>query len=311
MSLVGIESVTYGIDDFEACTRFWNDFGLSLATEASDKVVFKTIEGAEIVLRHRTDPDLPHAIVDGPTMREVIWGVDTQDSLNDLADRLAADQEIQRDPDGTVHFTDPQGYRMGLRISQLRKIETTEEPTTGYNAAGLLGRLNERAKFYEKAEPMHLAHVVFRAPNLKETQQFYVDKLDMRVTDVYRDRGYFLRCDGSLDHHHLFLFNPDDSVGFHHAAFEVRDIHEVFGGGLHMTNKGWETHIGPGRHAVTSAYFWYLKNPCGGAAEYDFDTDVCDDNWEPKIFEPTPESFAEWAMADGIEPYGGIQTAKA
>ena len=311
MSLVGIESVIYGIEDFDAGKKFWTDFGLKLASDEAGQTVFQTVEGATVVLRPADDPSLPEPVVDGPTVREVIWGVDTPAALDALADKLAADQEIRRDDDGTVHFKDPQGYTMGLRVSQLDKIEASDAPTTGYNAAGLLGRLNERAKFYDKAEPQHLAHVVFRTPNLEETRKFYEDMLDMRVTDIYRNRGYFLRCDGSLDHHHLFLFNPDDTPGFHHVAFEVRDIHEVFGGGLHMTNQGWETHIGPGRHTVTSAYFWYLKNPCGGAAEYDFDTDVCDDNWQPKVFEPTPESFAEWAMADGIEPYGGIQTAKA
>ena len=84
-----------------------------------------------------------------------------------------------------------------------------------------------------------------------------------------------------------------------------------FGGGLHMTGQGWQTHIGPGRHPVSSAYFWYFKNPCGGAAEYDFDTDMITDAWQPREFEPTPDTFAEWAYPDGARRFTGIQTARA
>jgi hypothetical protein len=77
-----------------------------------------------------------------------------------------------------------------------------------------------------------------------------------------------------------------------------------------MDKRGWETHIGPGRHPVSSAYFWYFVNPCGGSAEYDFDADICTEAWEARYFPPTPESFAEWALPKGIEAvsYRGGQT---
>ena len=73
---------------------------------------------------------------------------------------------------------------------------------------------------------------------------------------------------------------------------------------------GWDTMLGPGRHPISSCYFWYFKNPCGGAAEYDFDSDVIDDNWEPGEFESVPENFAEWCLAEGMGEsllYKGIQ----
>jgi catechol 2,3-dioxygenase-like lactoylglutathione lyase family enzyme len=311
MSILGIEKVIYGVDDFAQCTKFWSDFGLQKRAATKTEVQFETTEGASVILRAIDDPNLPAPVSDGPTMREVIWGVDTAAALRTYADRISADQDIVRDEDGTIHFKDPEGYAMGLQVSSLNPVKTVTSSTTKYNGAGLVGRINERALFYDKAVPQHLAHVVFKAPNLEKTRDFYVEKLDMRVTDIYRDRGYFLRCDGALDHHHLFLFKPDDKLGFHHVAFEVRDFHEVFGGGLHMTSQGWKTHLGPGRHGVTSAYFWYLKNPCGGAAEYDFDTDVCDDDWTPNVFEQTAQSFAEWTMPEGIEPYGGVQKSRA
>ena len=67
--------------------------------------------------------------------------------------------------------------------------------------------------------------------------------------------------------------------------------------------------IGPGRHPISSCYFWYFKNPCGGAASH-FDSDVVDDNWEYREWESTPENFAEWALAEGMAAelmFKGIQ----
>jgi hypothetical protein len=107
------------------------------------------------------------------------------------------------------------------------------------------------------------------------------------------------------------LLNVGKKRGFHHVAFELGSIHELFGGGLNMTRKGWRTALGPGRHPISSCYFWYFHSPCGGAAEYDFDSDLVDDRWVPGVFEQTPEAFAEWCLAEGMADsllYKGVQT---
>jgi hypothetical protein len=88
-------------------------------------------------------------------------------------------------------------------------------------------------------------------------------------------------------------------------------VHELFGGGLFMQGQGWKTHLGPGRHPTSSAYFWYFVNPCGGAAEYDFDADVITDDWQPREMVPSPQLFAEWALHDGIFRYSGEQKTHA
>jgi hypothetical protein len=85
------------------------------------------------------------------------------------------------------------------------------------------------------------------------------------------------------------------------VAFAVRDIYEVFGGGLHVSRQGWTTEIGPGRHPVSSALFWYVKCPAGGLAEYYADEDHVTPAWQPRELVPSPENFAEWAVTGGID----------
>ena len=171
-------------------------------------------------------------------------------------------------------------------------------------------RINKRARVYDKAAPLHLSHMVISVPNIEETKDFYVDRLGFKLTDSYPGRGYFLRAGASNEHHNLFLLKIGEDKGFHHIAFELGTIHELFGGGTHMMDQGWQTHLGPGRHPISSCYFWYFKNPCGGAAEYDFDSDVVSDDWQPEDWKSVPASFAEWTLAEGIQRYDPIQTGK-
>lgn len=304
MNITGIDSVIYGVEDIETGRRFWQDFGLSKLGE-SDGLTFATAENSTIVLHPAGKSGLPPAPVAGSTVREVIWGVDSAAALEAIAAELQNDAGFSRDRDGTVHCFDPAGYGIAFRQSRVRPAPSPAN--TAYNTPGAAARIDRPGALYSQAAPQHLAHVVFLTPEILASLEFYRHRLGFKLTDSYPGRGYFLRAGGSSDHHNLFLLKRDDAIGFHHIAFDVRDIHEVFGGGLNMTAKGWETHLGPGRHPISSAYFWYFRNPCGGAAEYDSDSDVVTDAWQAREFEPTPDAFAEWALADGIERYTGIQ----
>ncbi len=307
MKIVGLQRVTYGVADLEAGARFWTDFGLAPVRSSAAERVFAVAEGAEIVLRHLDDPSLPPAPVAGPTAREITWAVADDDSLRAIAERLPA--SCRRAGEGAaIRATDPAGHAIAFERSRVTPVAVAP---TRFNVPGRAERIDQPAPLYPKAAPVRLAHVVFAVLDLAATAGFYREHLGFRLSDSYPGRGAFLRAPAASDHHNLFFMCRDGAVGFHHVAFDVRDIHEVFGGGLHMTGQGWETHIGPGRHPISSAYFWYFKNPCGGAAEYDFDTDVVTDAWQPREFEPTPDAFAEWAFPSGAERFKGIQTARA
>ncbi len=281
--ILGIDRITYGVTDLARCRQFFLDWGLTLVGERDGALDFETLNGCEVQLRRHDDPALPPAFEAGATLREVVWGVA---SVSDLA--------------GLERGVDPNGLATDFRVSRKRAIDVRGTPI---NAWGVPGRaVNARSPVYERATPIEVGHVVVFTEDLPAVERFYVERLGFVVSDRYPGRGVFLRTSAEGGHHDLFLLQPPGAKrGLNHVAFVVRDIHEVFGGGLHVSRCGWETEIGPGRHPISSAYFWYVKNPAGGLAEYYADEDQCDADWQAREFTPSAERFAEWAVVGGID----------
>jgi catechol 2,3-dioxygenase-like lactoylglutathione lyase family enzyme len=304
MAIVGVSELHFGVTDMETCVRFWRDFGLTELKSTASHSELETREGAKIVLRMSGDAVLPPAPVDDPTARLIVWGATSPSDLDEFAARLDAAAHPFTRTTEEIAGVDPGGYAFSLRLWQRREVEKT---ATRFNAPGVPNRVDDPAPAYKRAHPPHLAHVVVLCPDLAPMIDFYRRVFGFKLSDSYPGFSCFLRCPGAGDHHNLYLLRRGDANGFHHVAFDVNDIHELFGGGLSMQAKGWKTHLGPGRHPTSSAYFWYFVNPCGGTAEYDFDADVLTDAWVPREMVPSPELFAEWALHDGINTYKGQQ----
>ncbi len=279
----GIDRITYGVEDIAACRRFFLDWGLKLVREDEKGLDFESLNGCELLVRKADDPALPPAVEPGPTLREVIWGVTSEADLVSL---------------GSVPTVDPNGIGLGFRVSRKRPVAIEGTPA---NVWGHTARIDTPSPVYDRAEPVEVGHVVFFTDSLEETTRFY-EKLGFVLSDRYPGRGHFLRCSARGGHHDLFLLQtPEAKRGLNHVAFTVRDLHEVIGGGLAMARHGWETQIGPGRHPISSALFWYFKSPAGALVEYYADEDVLTENWTPRDFTPSPAMFAEWAVTGGID----------
>jgi catechol-2,3-dioxygenase len=298
MAITGIEAVTYGVADMNKATRYFTDFGLRKVRGGKSGAVLATQDGSQVVLRPRASTELPAAIERGSTVREVTWGVRSPRDLETVARELTKDREVHRDNDGTLHSTDDMGLGIAFKVTRRKKIASTVVPM---NTPGAPSRIDERATYYERAQPLHIGHCVFGAPDIKKQELFYTKRLGFHVTDYYTGRGVFLRCAARSGHHSLFLLETEDGKAkLNHVAFAVRDIHELFAGGTYFNKHGWSTKVGPGRHHVSSCYFWYFENPAGGAAEYFCDEDFCTESWKPKNWNPAPETFAEWVLAEGL-----------
>ena len=296
--LTGIDKVAYGVENLPECTRFFRDWGLAPVDEGSDRAMFETLDGTVVELRACADASLPAAFEPGSTLRRVVWGVEDERRLDEVRGRLAAGAALGHD-DGDPSCTDPSGLRLSFRVSRRRKVDAAGSPT---NTVDRINRVNRRGRVYDRAQPVTIGHVVLFTPALTESVEFYTGILDFVVSDCYPGFAYFLRCAPEGGHHNLFLMQtPDRRCGLNHVAFTVRDLHEVFGGGLHVGRCGWRTQIGPGRHPISSAYFWYVHNPAGGLAEYYADEDYCTADWKAQAWERAPERFAEWAIDGGID----------
>ena len=172
---------------------------------------------------------------------------------------------------------------------------------TPVNAPGAHQRVNQRSPVHGQANPINIGHVVVFAADFAAMRAFYTETLGFAISDEYPGHGVFTRCQRVGEHHNLFMLNRPGRPGFNHVAFTLTDIHEVIGGGIAMSKKGWKTEIGPGRHPISSAYFWYFENPLAAPLEYYADEDFCTEEWKPGTFERKPELFAEWAIAGGID----------
>lgn len=291
----GVDAIRFGVEDVDTCTRFLGDWGLRQRAER----LFTTLDGGEVHLSGIDEAGLPSAFEPGSTLREVVWGLEDEAALEAIRERIRANANYMEHGD-TPSVVDPDGLYLSFRVSQRVDVST---PTVAMNTMGNpVARVDERAPVYERAEPVRIGHVVLFCADVMASVEFYTKTLGFLVSDYYPEAGYFLRCRETAPHHQLFLLqHPKGASGLNHVAFSVRDIHEVFGGGLNISRQGWSTQLGPGRHPISSAYFWYVNSPTGGLFEYFADEDWCTVDWPAKAWERTPEHFAEWAIAGGLD----------
>ncbi len=299
-AIEGIDGITYTTERWDEARRFFADWGLTVVSDDPASQVWETLNGARVQVRRPDDAGLPPPMEAGPTLRAVTWGVTDARALDPIARALqsAPGFEDRRNTDGSLVALDPHGVGLVFQVSAKRPVDAVGVAT---NAWGDVRRIDQASAVYARAEPVEIGHVVFFTDKLDQMEAFYA-ALGFITSDRYPGRGVFMRCAAHAGHHDIFLLAlPGKGPGLNHVAFTVRDIHEVFGGGMHMSRRGWKTQLGPGRHPISSAYFWYFENPCGGLIEYNADEDHLTDAWQERSFEPGPTVFAEWAIDGGID----------
>jgi hypothetical protein len=306
VAIIGIESLVYGVDNVETCRLFFDDFGLKALSTSATVAEFEVDEGSRVILRSVADPTLPRSSLRGTGVREVVWGVDTEQGLRALADNVGRDRDVIRDADGTVHFLTDCGLPMALRVFRKRPLLGAPDAV---NAPGAVNRMNTHRKWRKRARPRTIQHVVFTAVSFESTYKFFCERLNFRVSDLQKGYGAYLRAEGAINHHNLLLLNAalpfpdfDGQPRFHHANFGVEDIDEIMIGANHMERRGWaKSMLGLGRHRIDSALFYYLPCPTGGEAEYGADGDYVDDSWVPRFWEEP--LFGYLTFAHNMPPF--------
>ncbi|RVU05421.1 bleomycin resistance protein [Novosphingobium umbonatum] len=294
MSILGVESVLFGVDDVAENARFWTDFGLPVESISESEAVFRLASGSRLIVLPHGDPRLPSPDpFAGNGVKETVWGVDTAENLDRIAASLASEVAVTRDADGTVHCTCPDGQPIALRVWAKRPFHSEASPV---NTPASYPRFNQHRIWRQKAIPKTINHVVFFSPDYVGSFEFYERHLGFRYVDHSKGVGIFARAGGTFEHHSIFWVNCDlpfapDTFKFMHIAFGMDDIDEVMLGANLMAEKGWKNESmnssgGISRHRISSAIYYYCDIPGkGGEAEYHADTDYLDDNWVPRAWD--------------------------
>lgn len=282
MAIVGVETVVFGVDDLERCRTFFDDLGLAQFQSSDEYVDYQLPEGSHVVLRRSNDPSLPPAFAKGPGVRLVVWGVDSQASLDKIEADLKTDRDVFKDASGRFYCVDDAGLPIGFCIFERRPLFSDEELI---NSPGRENRWNRHRKWFDRAKPKLIHHVVFGCQAFEAAARFYRERLKFRVTDVARGRGIFLRAEGRSDHHNIFWMKSDEPR-FVHISLGVENLDELLAGANHMQRRDWSSKLGLGRHRISSTIYFYIESPAGGEAEYSADTDCLDDRWQPRIWGP-------------------------
>jgi catechol 2,3-dioxygenase-like lactoylglutathione lyase family enzyme len=285
MKITRIESLTFGVEDVAASSRYYDDWGLTGVQSGATGKDYVLPSGQTVKLRSLSDSSLPAAIEGGSTLRECVWGVDGKATIEEIGAELGKDQKLTLDSSGVLHGKDPWGMPIAFQVENAQDVKAGPD------------RLNRPFMPAERVTPTRMGHVVFFVPKdrAREISDFYTDRLQFRLSDRSGGLGDFMRCAGAKDHHNLFLLAAKPVGGFNHVAFEVNGFDEVLQGGKHMKDKGWKPATKLGRHILGSNIFWYFDNPAGGNTEYFADMDLMDDNWEPRVWEKHP-GWAHWEM---------------
>ena len=282
MPINGVQTAVFGVEDLELCNKFFTDFGLKVSSKSETTITYCLPEGSHVVLKRFDDISLPPAYSPGPGIREVIWGADTQSTLDEIEAELRRDRSVTKDSDGTLHSADDLGLGIGFRLFKRQPLSARNEQI---NSPGRSARWNKHRDWYDKATPQLIYHVVFGCSDLDKPVGFYRDRLKFRITDVARNRGVFFRAQGRSDHHNIFWARTDKPQ-FLHISFGVENLDELLAGANDMQRKGWKSKLGLGRHRISSTLYFYIQSPAGGEAEYSADPDCLDDSWQPRIWEP-------------------------
>ena len=268
--------------------RYYEDFGLVDVTGGDKAVRLKPArQDRESVL-----------LYEGPRKRlhHLCYGATGEDfSRARAALRAAGVSEIDPPrgaPEGGMWIRDPDGNLVNVREEP--GPDNPADLPLQLNGPGYTPRQGQRG-YPERgvgAAPRRLGHVLLFTPDVDRQIDFYTRALGLKLSDRSGTIIAFLRC--NTDHHTLALLTSP-RPGFHHASFQVGSVDEIAMGAVRMADRGWQPGWGLGRHVIGSNFFYYIRDPWGGFAEYYFDLDCIPEDcaWQPRDF-PGEDSLYIW-----------------
>lgn len=276
MRIIGPDELIFGVDNIADCRAFLTDYGLSEA--GPDR--FVALDGTAVILRATDDPSLPPPLPTATRLRETVWGVEDQATLDAIAAELSRDRPVTAAASGRLATVDDAGFRIAFQVTRRTRLDLPPERINSPGAAPGRAANEIGANEDAPARPRTLSHIVYFVPDMDRMANFYIDRLGFVVTDRFTNTGPFLRPQANDDHHVLFMIQtPEYMQGLEHLAFHMQGPTELMLAGSRMVKKGYQSFWGPGRHKFGSNWFWYFNSPLGTHVEYDADMDKHDGDW--------------------------------
>jgi catechol 2,3-dioxygenase-like lactoylglutathione lyase family enzyme len=290
MNIIGPDELVFGVEDLETAVRYLSDYGLAPAGSVDGGTRLEALDATGVVLKRASDESLPPPTSAKSRLRETIYGVADDASLEAIATELRKDREVSRAADGSIACFDDMGFALRFRRTRRRAYTAAPDLTNAPGAPPQRPPNHIGARQDLAAVPRTLSHVVLFVPDAAKAEAFYA-RLGFRTTDRFTGVGPFMRPAGSLDHHTLFMIQtPAFLKGLEHFTFHLGSVTELMLAGARFEAQGYETFWGPGRHVFGSNWFWYFNSPLGCHVEYDADMDLHDDTWVPREAPCTADS---------------------
>ena len=304
MNIIGPDSLLFGVDDVDACSEYFVDFGLNAVGEGR----FEALDGTSVVIKPQNDASLPAPLETGSMLRKTVYGVANQATLDEIRTELGRDRAVKQLDDGSLESFDDLGFALGFQVTVRKELSM---PAETINSPGALPQRPVNVVGSDPnadPKPRTLSHVVYFVPDAEKFEMFYEKRLGFVVTDRFKDVGPFMRPSGTNEHHTLFCIRtPPFMQGCEHFTFHMGGPTELMQAGRRLVEKGYETFWGPGRHIFGSNWFWYFNSPLGVHVEIDADMDLHDDDWvarEAEMGDDTSQLFL-FTLRDNWVPGGG------
>ena len=299
MRIIGPDELIFGVDNIQECRTFLADYGLT----ENGANCFEALDGTAIVLRATDDPTLPAPLPTATRLRETVWGVEDQATLDAVKTELSRDRDVIVNASGRICTVDDAGFRIAFQITRRVKLDLPPERINSPGAAPGRAANEIGANEDAPARPRTLSHIVYFVPDMDKMANFYIQRLGFVITDKFTNTGPFLRPQANDDHHVLFMIQtPDYMQGLEHLAFHMQGPTELMLAGSRMVKKGYQSFWGPGRHKFGSNWFWYFNSPMGTHVEFDADMDKHDGEWTLREV-PMSKDAAQVFLFENVEKW--------
>lgn len=285
----GLNGFGMTVPDLDVAQKFYSTFGLDARRTDDGRALLCNSPGRsgdEIVLLQGDQKRLHHLSFN------VAPGV-----VDAFAGQIeASGVKVHRQaPDGWqrqgLWFEDPWGTWIHLRPVDAEALPRVEVPTHNFGGAANRVDVNLWQALEKDRKPLRIGHLLIFTSEWERAERFYSEVLGLRTTDRAAGKVAFMAAGhGVIDHHCFGLINSSHR-GFQHASFQVPGFDDIGYGAWRMRDAGYGDGFGPGRHAIASNLFHYVRDPWGSWVEFYSDMDKITERWTCRDWNDLPYTW--------------------